>query len=376
MTSKIRADYEQLSQIASTFGQQAECARQLLEALQKDMATLQGGDWVGKSADKFYAEMKSTVLPAMARVAAAMNEAATTTAKISRVMKQAEDDAAALFRLDGMGAALDPGQATAPGTSPASAFASGGDGTPGAGPGGSTGGAGGSPAATAEEARQRAANAVDPRAAQVQPVLDQGRHLKEMYEDAVRERQARRARYDEAVRLNNDPREILRLEAELVSIQNAERIYKAEMTQKYNEAIDLTVRLYNIDVSAANGKPEYDYNVNLGGFTDTKRIIGSGRDGVMHSPGWLASTLMHEAMHAQQMKEGRVYPIGGGNQQGTLINDIECFQVELDHADRNGLTTAEVDSIRESLEKRYLQLDEANQKRVNRRIFTPAPSKK
>jgi WXG100 family type VII secretion target len=99
--ARVRADYEQLRQIAGTFGQQAECTRQILAALQKQLETLQAGDWVGKSADTFYAEMTSAVLPAMGRVVAAMNEAATTAAKISQVMKRAEDDAAALFRLDG-----------------------------------------------------------------------------------------------------------------------------------------------------------------------------------------------------------------------------------------------------------------------------------
>jgi WXG100 family type VII secretion target len=113
--SKVRTDYEQLRQIAQVFGQQAECARQLLSALQKDMGTLQGGDWVGKSADKLYAEMNSAVLPAMQRVVAAMNEAASTTARISRVMKQAEDDSAALFRLDGKASSIPLGGSAVPG---------------------------------------------------------------------------------------------------------------------------------------------------------------------------------------------------------------------------------------------------------------------
>jgi WXG100 family type VII secretion target len=107
--TKVRADYENLARIAQAFSQQADCARQLLGALQKDVATLQGGDWVGKGADKFYAEMTSVVLPAMGRVAAAMSEAASTTAKISQIMKQAEDESAALFRLDSTADRVAPG---------------------------------------------------------------------------------------------------------------------------------------------------------------------------------------------------------------------------------------------------------------------------
>src|SRR5262245_10694604 len=99
--SKIRTDYEQLTSMAQAFGQQAESTRSVASALLSTMQTLQGGDWVGKGADAFYAEMTAAVIPAMNRVVAAMNEAASTTAKISQVMKQAEDDSAALFRLDG-----------------------------------------------------------------------------------------------------------------------------------------------------------------------------------------------------------------------------------------------------------------------------------
>jgi WXG100 family type VII secretion target len=119
--SKVRADYEQLTAIAQAFGRQAEIARQMLGALQSHMATLQGGDWVGKSADKLYAEMNTAVLPAMGRVAAAMSEAASTTAKISRVTKQAEADSAALFRLDGNGAGTLAG-GNGVGAGPAAAF--------------------------------------------------------------------------------------------------------------------------------------------------------------------------------------------------------------------------------------------------------------
>ncbi len=85
--SKVRADYEQLAEIAEAFGQQAESAQQTLGDLKEIISVLQGGDWVGKGADAFYAEMNSAVLPATARLAAALSA----TRRISRVMKQALD---------------------------------------------------------------------------------------------------------------------------------------------------------------------------------------------------------------------------------------------------------------------------------------------
>src|SRR6185503_12964246 len=101
--SKIRADYEQLAQIAQTFGQQAESTQRLLSALKSNVSTLQAGDWVGKGADKFYGEMNTAVLPAVQRVVAAMNNASSTTIRISRIMKQAEKDAAAVLKDRGNG---------------------------------------------------------------------------------------------------------------------------------------------------------------------------------------------------------------------------------------------------------------------------------
>jgi WXG100 family type VII secretion target len=73
--AKVRTDYMQLDGVAKAFGQQAERAQQVLGALANDLSTLQGGDWVGKSADKFYAEMNASVLPAMQRLVAAMTSA-------------------------------------------------------------------------------------------------------------------------------------------------------------------------------------------------------------------------------------------------------------------------------------------------------------
>jgi WXG100 family type VII secretion target len=102
--AKVRVDYEQLAAIAQLFDRQAEGTQQVLGDLQNTMSTLQGGDWVGKSADRFYAEMNRAVLPALSRAVAAMRSAASATTRISQVLKQAEEDSARLFRLEDAGA--------------------------------------------------------------------------------------------------------------------------------------------------------------------------------------------------------------------------------------------------------------------------------
>jgi WXG100 family type VII secretion target len=96
---KVRSDYQGLRQIASLFGRQADASRQTTSNLKNRMEKLRGGDWVGKGANKFYGEMDSSVLPTITRLVAAMDKASSITDKIAKIMKQAEDDSSACFKL-------------------------------------------------------------------------------------------------------------------------------------------------------------------------------------------------------------------------------------------------------------------------------------
>jgi WXG100 family type VII secretion target len=107
--AKVRADYEQLAEIARTFGRQSASTQTLLQSLTRQMQVLQGGDWVGKSADKFYAEMNSTLLPAIKRLGDALTRAQQVTRQVSRIMKDAENGSAALFKAVASGAAGEAG---------------------------------------------------------------------------------------------------------------------------------------------------------------------------------------------------------------------------------------------------------------------------
>src|SRR5262245_21312902 len=101
--SKVRTDYEGLKQIAQTFSQQADATRQSLQQIRQAMDTLQQGDWIGKGADKFYAEMTTAVLPSVTRLQSALENAARVTNQISKVMKQAEDDASQVLNGNDLG---------------------------------------------------------------------------------------------------------------------------------------------------------------------------------------------------------------------------------------------------------------------------------
>ena len=101
---KVRTDYEEMKQLVSGFKQAGEASQKSLQAIRREKDVLQGGDWVGKGATAFYKEMDDSVLPTLNRLVNALNSAASTTSKISSLMKQAEDEASGVFKGEGGGA--------------------------------------------------------------------------------------------------------------------------------------------------------------------------------------------------------------------------------------------------------------------------------
>ena len=106
----VRADYEALTQVGQQFSRQTDATRRTLQQLKRNMDVLQRGDWQGQGADKFYEEMNSAVLPSMQRLVNALDSAGHRTQDISRIMKEAEDEAANVLR--GLGGVA-PGSAAA-----------------------------------------------------------------------------------------------------------------------------------------------------------------------------------------------------------------------------------------------------------------------
>lgn len=106
---RIRADHDQLARIASSFGREAQNTQRSLQRIKRQVDQLQGGDWIGKGAKAFYAEMDQDVLPALTRLTQALAQARVATAQISKIMQQAEEEAARLLRVilsgNGRGAA-------------------------------------------------------------------------------------------------------------------------------------------------------------------------------------------------------------------------------------------------------------------------------
>src|SRR3990172_4002341 len=136
---KIRVDHDAMGVVGRSFAKAAEATGNTLRQLKSAMGVLNGGDWIGQGANKFYQEMDSDVLPAVQRLTSGLAEGAKVSEQISQLMKQAEEEAARFLR--------------------------------GAGTGGG-GAAGGTPGATA--ASGAAAGKTDPRAEAVKKLIDAG----------------------------------------------------------------------------------------------------------------------------------------------------------------------------------------------------------
>jgi WXG100 family type VII secretion target len=289
--SRIRTDYDALAQIASGFGEAASNARQTLHQLQSQKEVLQGSDWAGAGADRFYAEMDSALLPMMDRLVNALDAAQRTTTHISKIIKQSEADAAAVLRgQDSGGPAYGAPES-------------------------------GGPADNVLANTTRIEEWLD------KPALRIGREV------------ARKAR------------EKMRQRAEVRALIDA---------GDHQGAIDLAVKAYDLDLSAVNGKITFDPNLTTEGKTmpDGRVVIGPD---AFSSPGILASTIGHEAVHARQNAEGR----GAKDAQTLALNDLECYAWELDNAKLNGLTRAERQDIKERRLHEYSKLNKENQRKVD-----------
>ena len=54
MSDEIRADYEQLEQIANRFASQQQAVQQMLQRVRGSMGKLENGGWIGRGSQAFY----------------------------------------------------------------------------------------------------------------------------------------------------------------------------------------------------------------------------------------------------------------------------------------------------------------------------------
>lgn len=110
---RIRGDYDGLKKMAQLFARESSESQKMLRTIKRQVGTLQGGEWIGQGATKFYREMEGAVMPSLTRLVRALDLASRTTLKILQIMQQAEEDAARILRGDRTGAAAGGGAAGA-----------------------------------------------------------------------------------------------------------------------------------------------------------------------------------------------------------------------------------------------------------------------
>lgn len=98
MSDEIRADYEQLEQIASRFASQEQAIQQMLQRVRGSMGKLENGGWIGRGSQAFFSEMNGKVLPASNRLQQALGEASRSVKEIVQTVRQAEEEASSAFR--------------------------------------------------------------------------------------------------------------------------------------------------------------------------------------------------------------------------------------------------------------------------------------
>jgi WXG100 family type VII secretion target len=97
MADEVRADYDQLEQVASRFANQSQEVQQALQQVRNSMNKLQD-DWIGRGSEAFFSEMEGEVLPATNRLQQALDEASRVTKEVVQIMQQAEEEASSPFK--------------------------------------------------------------------------------------------------------------------------------------------------------------------------------------------------------------------------------------------------------------------------------------
>jgi WXG100 family type VII secretion target len=97
----VQSDYEAMDAIARRFQQQNQRAAALKQRVDRGVTALRSGGWQGEGSAAFVREMESEVNPATQRLIDALAEAQQVTLQVKALIRQAEEEAASVFRGEG-----------------------------------------------------------------------------------------------------------------------------------------------------------------------------------------------------------------------------------------------------------------------------------
>jgi WXG100 family type VII secretion target len=93
----IRADHDELRNIAHTFAASADLFAERWTQIGNCYERLRSGDWRGEGAAEFFAVMEGEIFPRFARLREALDEASEITKDVSRIFNEAEEGASQIF---------------------------------------------------------------------------------------------------------------------------------------------------------------------------------------------------------------------------------------------------------------------------------------
>ncbi|HEY1013737.1 MAG TPA: WXG100 family type VII secretion target [Herpetosiphonaceae bacterium] len=144
----------------------------------------------------------------------------------------------------------------------------------------------------------------------------------------------------------------------------------ARESGSYNQAIKLAVKLAGIDASGA-AAIRFDPTLPNEADTSPELVVSVGKSAFVSSE-WLISSLKHELVHVRQGREGRWY----NGPQGTALNEVEAYAVELAEAKASGMDPVMQTAIENRGIHYYNELDATNRGRADASSYTlPAAEK-
>jgi hypothetical protein len=138
----------------------------------------------------------------------------------------------------------------------------------------------------------------------------------------------------------------------------------------HQKAIDLAVKYYNIDISSVKGKPTF--NKDLSGEGVTRRYskeVEIGKKAFTFdgkpSPAWLASSILHETVHAKQLSNPQRLKNYDDTEQAPHGVEVEAYDREIAEAKKTGISDDMVKNLQARRKAEYDALTPDNKKKVD-----------
>lgn len=150
-----------------------------------------------------------------------------------------------------------------------------------------------------------------------------------------------------------------------IAKKEAEKLLE-KLKKLRQDAINLADKYYNPDAKNVKGEPEYDPSVNGEGTTSKNGKVRMGED-AFSDPGWLASSKLHEFVHADQAKAGT----WTNTDKSANMNECEAYDKEIENAEKSGLSEEKIDELKKRRKKHYDALSDDNKKKIDKKDYDP-----